>query len=139
MEDIGQPESLFNVTLDHEGKSHLRTAATWAKIVAIASLVTSGLSFLTAIIGGVTNPGQASTVIASGVSAGISALLNITLLGFANKTITGLNTINQYEFADGINQLRRYFRIMGILLIIALAFCILAVIGLLMSTGLSRA
>ena len=57
MEDQYKTESIFNVTLDQEAKSLLKTTTVWAKIVAIIAFVEVGLSLVTAFIGK-SNPAQ---------------------------------------------------------------------------------
>ena len=51
MEEQQNTENIFNLTLDQEAKSFLKTTAIWAKIIAIIAFVQVGLSLISAFIG----------------------------------------------------------------------------------------
>ena len=127
-------DNIFNLTLEGTAKELLQTAATWARITAIASFVSAGVSVLVAIIG---KPGQSTAVIVGSVigaliGTGITILFNIFLLRFATNTTASFSNMNQVQFNEGISNLRTYFKIVGIFVIIglSLAALVLLVFGL---------
>jgi len=140
MENKNQLDNFFNVGIDPAAHENLRTAATWAKVVAIVAFISAGLSVVTAFLGRSTTAGPAgmiSTVIGSLVAAAISIAVNFYLLKFANNTTSGLNIRNQEQFNEGINNLRIYFKILGIMIIIALSLLTLFTLFFILGRGMA--
>lgn len=134
--NINQGDSMFNLSIEGAARDFLSTAATWARIIAIVGFVSAGLSILQAIIG---KPGQTgATIVGSAlgaiIGAAITVAINIFLFRFATNTTASLSNMNQVQFNEGVNNLRTYFKIVGILLIIVLSLAVLVV----MFFGLGR-
>ena len=134
MEDT-QDKSIFGLDIDDEGKSHLSAIAQWANINAITGFVALGVSLLTLVI----TFNRASSYLSSGASAAaapgifsfiiglvISLALNITLLAAASNIKKGVEQVNQGLFGIGLTKLATYFKILGIITIVVLAFAGLA-------------
>jgi magnesium-transporting ATPase (P-type) len=138
MEDQNKTEELFSLSLDSEGRSLLKTTTVWAKIVAIVAFVEAGVSLVTSVIGKSNPAGVAGAIFASLIGVLISVLLNIFLYRFAQKTGEALNSSNQQSLIEGINSLRNYFKVLGILIIIGVSLFLIAMIFVFISMGLSR-
>lgn len=149
MEDT-QDKSIFGLDIDDEGKSHLAAIAQWANINAITGFVALGISLLTLVI----TFNRASSYLSSGASASaaagtgifsfviglvISLALNITLLAAASNIKKGVEQVNQGLFGIGLTKLATYFKILGIITIVALAFVGLAfLIAIVAGAGAGR-
>jgi hypothetical protein len=124
--NTNQADNLFDLTYDSAAGNYLKQAATWAKICAIIAFVSAGLSLLKSFAAGrgsmIT---AAATVLVSLIVVGLSILINVFLLRFASNTTTGLTSSNQEKLNEGISNLTTYFKIVGILIIILIAFCII--------------
>ncbi len=68
----------------------------------------------------VATPGAASGVFGTLITTAISLLLNLTLLAAAQKIKLGLDQADQEQFLLGLAKLSSYFKILGILTIIAI-------------------
>jgi hypothetical protein len=136
-------QSLFNLRINENLKSQLRSAAVVAGIAAILSLLVSILKVITAFInrGKTTieypyegyNQTTASVARTGNIASTIITLIiSILLFYFLNKfssqTKTGLNANNSQIVNSGFSGLSAYLVTIGILLIICLAFVLLAVV-----------
>jgi hypothetical protein len=123
-------DNLFDLAIDDTARSLLKTAATWAKIVAIVGLAGAALAVIEAFAG---NRAAGSMTIASSVLIAIvtvvfSVILNIFLLRFASNIQSGLSGMNQANFNEGVNSLALYLKCMGIFIIVAISLAILFVL-----------
>ena len=135
MEDT-QDKSIFGLDIDDEGKSHLSAIAQWANINAITGFVALGVSLLTLVItfnraSSYLSSAGASAAAGSGIFSFviglvISLALNITLLAAASNIKKGVEQVNQGLFGIGLTKLATYFKILGIITIVVLAFAGLA-------------
>jgi len=136
MEEQNTTEGLFNLSLDQEAKSLLKTTTVWAKIVAIIAFVEAGLNLVSSFIGSSNAIQVAGAFFASLIGVLVTVLLNIFLYRFAQKTNDALASSNQQSFIDGINNLRNYFKVLGILLIIVMSLFIIVMIFVFITIGL---
>ena len=140
MENSNQPENFFNLGVDAHAHDYLKDAANWAKVIAIVAFVSAGLSIFSAFLGksGVsTAMSIAAAVIFSLVVAGISIAINLFLLKFAQNTASALTIKNQEQFNEGINNLRIYFKILGIIIIIVLSLLVLFLLFYVLGRGIA--
>jgi predicted PurR-regulated permease PerM len=112
-------ESIFGLSITRKLKDDFKTAGIWAMISAIAALVTAVISFVENISNG---------SYTGFVSLGISILLNVFLLNFGRKIRAAINDDNQEEVNTALNDLRTYFKIYGIITIIAIVLVVLGMI-----------
>ena len=105
--------------------------ARWANVNAIVSFVTLGISLISAIIAF----GKANNALSAGgnlvgvlITAAVSLLLNITLLHAASNITKGIDSSDQGFFGIGLTKLATYFKIMGIIIIVALGIVVLAML-----------
>jgi len=139
MEDQQNTENIFNLTLDQEAKSFLKTIAVWAKIIAIIAFVEVGLSLVNAFIGKESAAVIIGSIFAAMIGGLISVLLNVFLYRFAKKVGDGIASSNQQLFNEGVNSLRNYFKIYGIILIIGLSLILIGVFFVVIIAGIGAA
>ncbi|HVS95877.1 MAG TPA: hypothetical protein VHE54_05300 [Puia sp.] len=149
-QDQGSLDNFFNISFDTATRAQIRQAAVWAKLYAICAFVGYGIALVVAFFGRLSDVNyeggegfQMSASFRSGrilgalLVAAIGVFINYFLYRFATSTIRGIDAMDNITTNDGLNHLRRYFRILGILLIIALSLLVLFfVFGLL--AGLNR-
>lgn len=122
-------DDIFDISFDQAAKESLRATASWAKIIAILGFVSYGVSLLGVFLGkeqsltGTTESSSGAwSIISTIVTVAIGVTIAIFLLKFARKTLEGVNQLHQGSLEEGFSALRYYFKIQGILLIIALSF-----------------
>jgi hypothetical protein len=142
MENQNTHQSHFGLKINENTKTQLKGAATLAGIAAILSLISAILKAVIAFLGKneeveyqIEGFGQSQMAVektGSIVGAVITLLISILLFYFLNRfsiqTKTGLNTSDQQTVNNGLGGLASYFLTIGILVIIALAFVLLAVL-----------
>ncbi len=138
MEDLLGNNNLLELKVDEETKSHIIGIAQWANVTAIIALVNLMLSVVSTIyIVGRTRSYVAGDTAALGVvklliTVTISLLLNLNLLAAARNLKIGIQTGDQGFFDLGLRKLATYFKIIGIILIVALAIIVLIFICVLL-------
>ncbi len=106
------------------------TAAFWARFIAIAGMATTLVSSLLQIIKGV--PGA---YIGAFVSVGFSVLIYIFLLKFGNLVKKGITNTDQQSFYEGLTNLRTYYKVVSLLLIICIGIgLIIFIFAILLAT-----
>ena len=147
-------QTLFSLTIDPITKSHLSETAKWGRFLAILGMIFLGLlilffmgifSFLPSIMGfslPAGTPYNFSTtgfiVIMAFYLIAICAIWFfplLFLLRFSNQMRAALNGNNQNELNSSFQNLKRLFRYVGIVTIIALAIYVLIAIIALISFG----
>jgi hypothetical protein len=122
-------DTLLDLPVSNKLRDDLKIAATWAKIVAIVNFVNAGLGLVSSFIQG--------NVFGALIGTAIAVLVNVYLLNFGRKVSAALSATNQEELNDGLNDLRMYFKVYGIIILIAIIICIVAFL-IFGSTILSR-
>lgn len=152
MEDV-QPQSLFSLSIDQVTKTHLSETARWAKFLAIVGMVALGLMIAFGLVysiwissmmdniqsqyGGIQSRSYTSGVAAASafmfiVVAVIWFFPLLYMLRFANQMKTALYGNDQENLNTSFQNLKRYFRYVGIITIIGIGLWIIwvLVIGL---------
>ncbi len=113
---------LYEATLNEEGQGALTGVSQWAQIAAMVGLISLAINIVVLVIDIVrmATPGAASAVFGTLITTAISLLLNLTLLAAAQKIKSGLDHADQEQFLMGLGKLTTYFKILGILTIIAI-------------------
>lgn len=132
MENI-QDKSIFEFNIDEEGKSHLGGIAQWANINAIVGFAGLALSVISSVVaysryGSLGSVTGGSNMMGLIITVAISLVLNITLLAAATNLKKGLDQTDQGLFELGLTKFTTYFKILGILLIIALVIFVLVLL-----------
>jgi hypothetical protein len=129
----------FDLEIDERSKANLLLAAHWAKNIAIGSYVIIGIVVLGSIFYGIKNSlfgnhftnSQLGSVFENGILS-VSLILFFAilcfvlivyinlLLKFSKKVVSGINNNDITEITDGFRNLKSYFLITGILMILGL-------------------
>jgi len=141
MENQQTNSSLFGLQLNTVSKNSLITIAQWATIIAVVSTVSSVISLIEAItarpkvvnIEGFSYDVEQSTggnMVGAVIGLIIVFLINYFLYMFGKKTKKAIENIDQGDLNSGFSNLKAYFQITGILLIIVLVFFLIALMGM---------
>lgn len=144
-----RPSSLFDLHVDAALLDQLKTVSLWARINAYVSFVSYGVGILKAAIGRLPDMAEGSTemALAAGrgaqlagalISAIFGVIISIFLLRFGNQLRDAINQQSQPMFESGFNNLRIYWKIIGILLIIVLSLMVLVFFLALLTTATMR-
>jgi hypothetical protein len=119
MEANTQNTSIFNFELNDTSKLHLQGLSQWAKITALVSFISVGLSLLsTLILLGKYGSGMGTSIGSGFISWIITVLLNVILFGASKNIYSAVINTNQSSLNKGFGELARYLRILGVLCII---------------------
>ena len=135
-----QQNSIFELEVDNETRNSLYETAKWTKFLAIVATVCLAVFVLLFIFFGTRIGTAVSTLIPGGDALNAGAMIIIVVLIFvailgaltyflmkASSGIKlGIDTNNQEAFNNGLNSLRIYFIIYGILTILSTFFSLLA-------------
>lgn len=137
--------SIFDLAIDNEGSASLAETAKWAKVVAIFGLIGGLLMILAGLILGISSatfarmsPEMAAVGPMSGVfCVAIGAILmypNWKLLKFGSSMSPGLRKSDQVMVNDALKNLKSYFKILGIFMLVVIGIYVLAIV-VVMSAG----
>lgn len=146
MENNSTNDISLNLSIDDTAASHLRTAATWAKIIAIGGFIGIVLGVIrqiklltrTGFVPGAEGIGQGFSLLFAVIFYIIAIIIYLYLLRFANLTKAGITTLEQGLFNGGIDNLRSFFKLLGIIMIIALAICFLGFLAVLAGAAMKK-
>ncbi|HEX4372670.1 MAG TPA: hypothetical protein VHZ50_05125 [Puia sp.] len=152
MENENQLDSFFKINFDDDAREQLKTIVLWARICAICAFISYTVALIVAIFGKTisstySDQGYQVTsyirtwAIASALISGIIGFaINYFLYRFAADTKQGLEVVDQVKLNEGLSNLKTYFKIVGILLLIVLIIVgliiLFAIIGSLNRGGL---
>jgi hypothetical protein len=143
MEEV-QNQQLFSLNIEPITKSHLRETAKWAKFLSIAGIVFLSLATLAVLLSLTIMPRMAKFTMNGVEQEEFTAGMRISfflvmvivfaiaffpmlfMLQFANQMKTALYSNNQELLNSSFQNLKKYFRYIGIIMIIVLAFYALA-------------
>jgi len=126
--------SLFDLSIDETAKDHLRRICSWTLVIVITAVI----GYVVAIVKAFTpktqvvqsegfgvslSTGQGIGSVIFGIIVGL--LINYFLYQFANLTKKGVNGMSQTDLNAGFYNLKIYFVIISVLVIIVLAFVLL--------------
>ena len=140
-----QNTSLFQLNLDATNSYTLKSAASWAKVLAVVGLICGILFFIFGLLvqATVRNYGggryyndnyNTSTIANLGMAVYIVLGLifiisSIFALNFANKITRALRANDQYSLSSGFAGARNYFAFWAILMILFLLLMLIGVVG----------
>jgi hypothetical protein len=144
-----QLENFFNISFDEAARAQIKQAAILSKVVTLCAFIGYAVVLVGAIFGqtaylsdyssnGEVIGGYLRTSNMAGViiSIGFGVFINYFLYRFAVATAKGMDNMDPIKTNEGFNNLRRYFKILGILIIIVLSFVVLALlIGIVAGLG----
>ena len=145
-------QSLFSLNFDPIAKSHLMDTAKWARFLSISGMIITGLIIVGAILGiglGKTYGSSGSEmademagafkfgmIIVSLIMGVIAFFPLLFLLRFSNNMKTAINANDQEAMNEAFLNMKRYFRFLGILFIIALVFYALVFVFAIFSSAM---
>jgi small-conductance mechanosensitive channel len=126
--------SLFDLSIDETAKDHLRRICSWTLVIVITAVIGYVVAIIKAFIpktqviqnegfGVSVTTGQGIGSVIFGIIIGL--LINYFLYQFANLTKKGVNGMSQTDLNAGFYNLKIYFVIISVLVIIVLAFVLL--------------
>jgi hypothetical protein len=140
------PDSLFELQVDHESRNHFKETTKWTNFIAIIFFVCFGLMLLALLFAGsmlLSAPelpagyegleGSTSGLIAVQMTLTIALIIcliygGIMLLRFSSSCRRGVETQDQQSFNTGLKALRNYFILMGSLAILSILGDVLNII-----------
>jgi small-conductance mechanosensitive channel len=139
MEQQDTANSLFGLSIDETSKEHLRRICLWTMVIVITAVI----GYVVAIIKALMPRTQVIQSEGFGVSVGggqnlgsvilgivIGLLINYFLYQFANLTKKAVNGMSQTDLNAGFYNLKIYFVIISIMVIIVLAIALLAFLAI---------
>lgn len=134
--------SIFNeLNIDSQARQHIQTMATWAMIVAVIAVIGYLLNIIQLFapnqpelpsegFGGYlkTMTTGSSGTFSTIISIGIGVVVNYFLYKFSSEAKNGLAGMNQQLFNSSFRNLKNYFMIISIFVIIAFVFVLLGVL-----------
>jgi len=126
--------SLFDLSIDETAKDHLRRICSWTLVIVITAVIGYVVAIIKAFMpktqvvqsegfGVSLSTGQGIGSVIFGIIIGL--LINYFLYQFANLTKKGVNGMSQTDLNAGFYNLKIYFVIISVLVIIVLAFVLL--------------
>lgn len=145
-----QNQNLFDLHLDQQSFSYFGEAAKWAKFIAIIGFVFCGLMVVIALFAGsmfasmFASMGSGMGMVGGGVFTVVYLIFAalwffpcLYLFRFATQMQSAIQSNEQVKLQYSIRNLKAYFRFLGILFIIVLAFYALGILGML-AVGVGR-
>jgi hypothetical protein len=127
MENQQHSDNLFSIPIDAEGKELIRTIAWWARLIAIIAFIGYAVALIVSFMkpdividGEVYATSRTSSVIGAVISAAIGVAINSFLFKFGNSARAGVDAMDTSLLSDAFNNLRIYYKILGIIVIICL-------------------
>ncbi|MBS1604138.1 MAG: hypothetical protein JST42_15835 [Bacteroidetes bacterium] len=132
-------DNFFNITFDTATRRILRQAAVWAKVATICAFSGYGVTLIIAFVGRpqytlqsdgsfVTTRATGAGIFSAIITVAVGSFINYFLYRFAVAAIRGVDAMDSVRANEGFNNLRTYFKILGICIIIGLCFLALAVL-----------
>lgn len=115
----------FKLEVTPKIKQDFTTAAVWASIVAIVGFISAAISLLNGLLLG--------ALVSVVISAGIAVLLNVYLFQFGKASKKAIENNDATQLDEGLINLKTYFKIYGILMIIVIVFFVFALLMALIS------
>jgi hypothetical protein len=120
--------NIFDSTLDKTTRANLKNIALWATISAIANFAGLLLTIVQLVYLIKKFSSVASSSFSSLISIIISLVMNVILLMASLQIRKALNTFDQSLLNRGLANFKIYFKVYGILLILAIAIVLMTVV-----------
>ncbi|HKP32223.1 MAG TPA: DUF5362 family protein [Chitinophagaceae bacterium] len=127
MENQQHSDNLFSIPIDQEGKELIRTIAWWARLIAIIAFIGYAVSIIVSFMkpdmvinDEVYSTSRTSSVVGAIIAAAIGIAINSFLFKFGNSARAGVDSMDTGLLSDAFNNLRIYYKILGIIVIICL-------------------
>jgi len=128
-------DNFFNISFDESTRAQVRKAAQWARICALCTFIGYGITLITVFFGKSASVDselggayRAGSIIGSLIVVAVGVWIYLFLYRFATATAKGMDAMDSIKTNEGFDSLRRFFKILGILLIIGLSIAALAIL-----------
>jgi len=133
-------DNFFNISFDEATRGQIRKAAQWARVCALCTFIGYGVSLIVTIFGKqteltetesgiqITRAYRAGTIFGSLIVVAIGVWIYYFLYRFATSAAKGMDAMDSIKTNEGFDSLRRYFKILGILLIIGFSLFMLIIL-----------
>jgi hypothetical protein len=141
-----QLDNFFHISFDNSSRESLRKIAIWARVCAICAFLGYLIALLFAFFG--KSPaenaegmgfgaamGRGSLIAGAFISAIIGGAINYFLYKFAVDAKAGIENMDQVKLNEGLSSFKTYFKIVGIILLIALILMALFMVIAIISFG----
>jgi hypothetical protein len=143
MENQQQHTDIFGLQFDEQAKNSIKTMATWAMIIAVISLADILFSFVEyfkarnkinqfadeyEFRGGFSSVASGTSLVTLVLSTIISLLLSWFLYQFSTRARSGIDGMDTAELNQGLAGLKNYFLTTAVLVIIVMAFMLIAML-----------
>lgn len=141
-EVINDLDNFFNLRFDSNACDQLRQCALWAMIGAIVNFVLCAILLYLWLFtsGGISSDSVAIRAVSNmaGIGGGITA--SVSLFRFAIHARRGLRSLDALPINQGFSNLRRYFKVNAVFIIVGMGLLVLAFIigiiqGIMSSAG----
>lgn len=145
MEQNDNESSIFDLSVNETSKDHLKKIATWAIVIVVCAVIGYIFTFIKALQprnsfqeteGFGTSFTTGGSIAGTVITIIIGLLLNYFLFQFANFTKKGVNGMSQTDLNTGFYNLKIYFVILGILVIICVVIALLVILVVSASPGI---
>ena len=147
---INELDNFFNISFDTAACEQLKQIALWAKVIVWCTFIGYAISLIVAIFGRTVGTETIQvegltfynyihsdrSIVGTLVSILIGCAINYFLLRFAYATAEGVQRLEAHTVSTGFNNLRIYFKIFGVILIIALSLMALFIVIFMIGFGL---
>lgn len=128
-------DNFFNISFDESTRSQVRKAAQWARICALCTFIGYGITLIVVFFGRpssveaeVGSAYRAGSILGSLIVVAFGVWIYLFLYRFATATAKGMDAMDSIKTNEGFDSLRRFFKILGILLIIGLSIAALVIL-----------
>lgn len=122
-----QKSMLAGLSITPTLRDTMSSVATWARICAIVSFISQGVSLVASF--------RTGSYIMQIILTVFMVFINILLLNFANKLLSGLETGDEGLLTESFSNLRRYYLICGILMFVVIGLVFVSILfGLVVGT-----
>jgi hypothetical protein len=140
-----------NPVLSFVAIDYLLKAAKWAKFLSIVGFIVAGILAIVALFVGTLfsalsklSPAASLMPAAAGISvtiiylfiAAVIFVLHLFLFQFASRTQMAILSKNSALMEGGMHRLQSYFKMLGIIMILYLAFVVLCILGMIAFTAM---
>ncbi|MEO8173667.1 MAG: DUF5362 family protein [Sediminibacterium sp.] len=118
------PDDIAKLEVSEKLRYDLRSAAEWGKLIAILSFISSGMSLIIGF--------RKGSIVLSVIFAAISVFVYFFLFKFGAEVKKAIDSNDQEKLNSGLRNLETYFKILGVIMIIVLIICVLAIVFLML-------
>jgi len=138
MQQENQPNLFNDLSFDHTAKMHIRSIASWAMTVVVVAVIGYVISVFNTFAETSLSSSDSlynqimysedTAKIMSLVFVAIGLITNFFLYRFASQARSGLDSLNQQQLSKSFGNLRTYFMILSIILVIVFVVVVLGIV-----------